>query len=215
MIITVSTTATALGPATDLGFLLHKHPDRLQAFELATGTAYVCYPEATRERCTAALLLEVDPIGLVRGRRRGTGGGDAMSLGQYVNDRPYAASSLLATAMTKVWRTAMTGRCDSRPDLAAAPLPLEITVPTLPCQGGTELAQRIFTPLGWTVVAEPIPLDPVIPEWGESRYLSLRLTGEVRLADALQQLYVLLPVLDDAKHYWVSTRSACARVRRC
>ena len=158
MIITVSTSATPLGPATDLGYLLHKHPDRLQAFEQSAGTAYVCYPEATAQRCTAALLLEVDPVGLVRGHRRGAGGGDPMSLGQYVNDRPYAASSLLASAMTRVWRTAMTGRCDSRPELAAATIPLEIAIPALPCRGGAELARRIFAPLGWTVDAEPDPV---------------------------------------------------------
>ena len=204
MILTVSTGPSALGPASDLGFLLHKHPDRLQSFELSVGTAHVCYPETSVERCTAALLLEVDPIALVRTRRRG-GESEGFSLGQYVNDRPYAASSLLSTALTKVFRTAMTGRCDARPELAATPLDLEITVPVLPCRGGVALAVRIFEPLGWTVDALPIALDPSVPTWGESRYLSVRLTGRLRLADALNHLYVLLPVLDDAKHYWVST----------
>lgn len=56
--------------ATDLGFLLHKHPGRAQSFEVAAGKAHVFYPEATEQRCTAALMLEVDPIALVRGRRR-------------------------------------------------------------------------------------------------------------------------------------------------
>ena len=204
MIITVSTGPSALGPASDLGFLLHKHPDRLQSFDLSVGTAYVCYPESSAERCTVALLLEVDPIGLVRGPRRG-GSSEGFALGQYVNDRPYAASSLLSTALTKVFRTAMTGRCDSRPELAATPLDLVITVPALPCRGGVDLAERIFAPLGWTVEATPVPLDPTVPDWGDSRYLSVRLTGRLRLAEALNHLYVLLPVLDDAKHYWVST----------
>ncbi|HYI56522.1 MAG TPA: 3' terminal RNA ribose 2'-O-methyltransferase Hen1 [Microlunatus sp.] len=207
MIITLSTgpneAASTTWPASDLGFLLHKHPDRLQSFDLSVGTAYVCYPEATAERCTVALLLEVDPVGLVRGQRRG--GSEVFSLGQYVNDRPYAASSLLSTALTKVFRTAMTGRCDARPDLAAAPLKLEISIPTLPCRGGADLAHRVFEPLGWRVAVTPIPLDPTIPSWGASRYLSVRLSGTVRLSDALNHLYVLLPVLDDAKHYWVTT----------
>ncbi len=127
------------------------------------------------------------------------------SLGQYVNDRPYAASSLLSTALTKVFRTAMTGRCDARPDLAAAPLELEISIPTLPSRGGADLAHRVFEPLGWRVAVTPILLDPTIPSWGASRYLSVRLSGTVRLSDALNHLYVLLPVLDDAKHYWVTT----------
>jgi 3' terminal RNA ribose 2'-O-methyltransferase Hen1 len=201
VIITVTTTSR---PATDLGYLLHKHPDRVQSFDLPAGTAYVCYPEASLERCTAALIFEVDPIGLVRGRP-GHRGPEAFTLGQYVNDRPYAASSLLSGALVKTFRTAMAGRCDARPELAATAIPLELHVPALPCRGGTDLAQRLFAPLGWAVTATPIPLDPELPGWGNSRYVDLRLRGTLRLADALNHVYVLLPVLDDAKHYWVSS----------
>ena len=191
-------------PATDLGYLLHKNPARVQAFEVTAGTAHVFYPEATAQRCTAALLLEVDPVGLVRGRR-GQGAADGFSLGQYVNDRPYAASSLMAVALSRVFRTAMAGRCEARPELAATALPLEMRVPVLPCRGGPDLAMRFFEPLGWQVQATPIALEEALGWWGDSRYVDLRLSGVVRLADALNHLYVLLPVLDDAKHYWVST----------
>ncbi|WP_182901391.1 3' terminal RNA ribose 2'-O-methyltransferase Hen1 [Microbispora sp. H10830] len=198
MLLTISTT---LRPATDLGFLLHKHPDRVQEFEQSFGMARVFYPEAGEDRCTAALLLEVDPVRLARSR--GSSSPD-FSLGQYVNDRPYAASSLLASALADVFRTARTGRCASRQDLADGPIPLEIGLPALPCRGGADLAHRLFGPLGWEVGAEAVPLDPGFPEWGESRYVRLALRGDVRLADALNHLYVLLPVLDDAKHYWLA-----------
>ena len=203
MLLTITLTEP---PATDLGFLLHKHPDRLQSFAVSAGEAHVFYPEAAEQRCTAALLLEIDPIALVRGRRRsgpGGGGPDAFSLAEYVNDRPYAASSMLAVALGRVFRTAMTGRCDARPELAARALPLEISIPALSCRGGTDLAQRLLRPLGWDVAARRLPLDPELPEWGDSRYLTVQLRGQVRLADALSHLYVLLPVLDDSKHYWV------------
>jgi 3' terminal RNA ribose 2'-O-methyltransferase Hen1 len=192
VLLTITTTRE---PATELGFLLHKHPDRLQSFNVSSGVAHIFYPEATSSRCTAALLLEVDPIALVRGR-------DA-ELTQYVNDRPYAASSMLAVAMKEAFRTALTGRCDARPDLAVTPIPLELHVPALRGKGGAELARRVFEPLGWAVEAAKIPLDP--PEWGDSPYLDVTLTGTLTVKDALNHLYVLLPVLDDAKHYWVST----------
>ena len=188
-------------PASDFGFLLHKNPARPQTIDVTGGSAHVFYPEATDDRCTAAVLLEIDPIGLVRsGRGKAVEG---FTLGQYVNDRPYAASSLLAVALGKLFRTAMNGRCDARPELAARAIPLEIHVPALPCSGGAELAERLFAPLGWTVDARPVPLDPEIPAWGSSRYVDLRLSGVLRLADALNHVYVMLPVLDDAKHYWV------------
>jgi 3' terminal RNA ribose 2'-O-methyltransferase Hen1 len=203
--LTISTTGTLGRPATDLGFLLHKHPDKAQAFSTSHGTAHVLYPEATAERCTAALLLEVDPVALVRrSRGKGRGGAPDSALAQYVNDRPYAASSLLAVALGSVFASAMKGQCTARPESAARPMPLRIEVPVLPARGGPELVHRLFEPLGWTAVADPVPLDERFPEWGDSRYVSLALDGELRLADALRHLYVLLPVLDDAKHYWVA-----------
>ncbi|HEX5494400.1 MAG TPA: 3' terminal RNA ribose 2'-O-methyltransferase Hen1 [Mycobacteriales bacterium] len=202
MLLTISTTTE---PATELGFLLHKHPDRAQTVDTSAGLAHVFYPEATRLRCTAALLLEVDPVALVRRYRHPAGDGSGSGyLGQYVNDRPYAASSMLAVALGRAFRTAMRGRCDARPDLVARPLPLDLHLPALPCRGGAELARRLFEPIGWTVLAAAVPTDPRMPGWGDSRYLDLRLSGRLRLADALNHLYLLMPVLDDAKHYWVS-----------
>ncbi|MCT4352412.1 3' terminal RNA ribose 2'-O-methyltransferase Hen1 [Streptomyces sp. Je 1-79] len=206
MFLTISTTGTRERPATDLGFLLHKHPDNAQTFSTSHGTAHVLYPEATAERCTAALLLEVDPVGLVRrGKGKGRGGAPDSALAQYVNDRPYAASSLLAVALSTVFKSALRGACKAMPERAAASLPLRVEVPALPARGGAELVRKLFAPLGWdTVEAEPVALDTSFPEWGDSRYVRLVLEGELRLADALNQLYVLLPVLDDAKHYWVA-----------
>ncbi|MEQ8146736.1 3' terminal RNA ribose 2'-O-methyltransferase Hen1 [Streptomyces sp. OP7] len=208
MFLTISTTGSAQRPATDLGYLLHKHPEKAQAFSTSYGTAHVLYPEADAERCTAALLLEVDAVALVRrgkGKGKGRGGAPDAALAQYVNDRPYAASSLLAVALGAVFSSAMRGVCTARPELPDAPRPLRIEVPVLPARGGAELVRRLFEPLGWTVTAEPVPLDTAFPDWGDSRYVRLALQAEsLTLAEALRHLYVLLPVLDDAKHYWVS-----------
>ena len=207
MFLTITTNGTPERPATDLGFLLHKHPEKAQAFSTSYGTAHVLYPEADAQRCTAALLLEVDAVALVRrGKGKGRGGAPDAALAQYVNDRPYAASSLLAVALSAVFSSAMRGVCNARPERAAQPLPLRIEVPALPARGGPELVRRLFEPLGWRVTVEPVALDTQFPEWGDSRYVRLVLEGEDRtLAEALRHLYVLLPVLDDAKHYWVAS----------
>ncbi|MFF4010522.1 3' terminal RNA ribose 2'-O-methyltransferase Hen1 [Streptomyces sp. NPDC001717] len=206
MFLTISTTGTPERPATDLGFLLHKHPGKIQAFSTSHGNAHVFYPEATAERCTAAMLLEVDPVALVRrGQGKGRGGAPDAALAQYVNDRPYAASSLLAVALSGVFRSALKGQCTARPELPGEKRPLRVEIPALPARGGAALVHRLFDPLGWDLVdVEPVPLDERFPEWGDSRYVRLVLEGELRLADALRQLYVLLPVLDDAKHYWIA-----------
>ncbi|MGB3635269.1 MAG: 3' terminal RNA ribose 2'-O-methyltransferase Hen1 [Rubrobacteraceae bacterium] len=181
--------------ATDLGYLLHKNPTRAQAFDLSFGKAHVFYPEATDERCTAALLLEVDPVGLVRGSGR--------TLSQYVNDRPYAASSFLSVAISRVFGTALAGKSKDRPDLAETPLPLTARLAVVPCREGEELLRKLFEPLGYAVRVESHPLDEQFSEWGESPYFTVELSGEVRLSELLAHLYVLVPVLDDDKHYWV------------
>jgi SAM-dependent methyltransferase len=191
-------TSTAPG-ARDLGYLLHKHPDRAQHFDLPVGRAHVFYPEANDYRCTAALLLETDPVGLVRNRRFGS---DNFTPSQYVNDRPWAASSMLAVALARVFSSALKGRCEARPELPATALPLVIHIPAVPAADFATF-EELFGPVGWAVTARTAPLDPAFPQWGDAPYADLTLRGTTRLSDALRQLYVLLPVLDGAKHYWV------------
>ena len=207
VLLTITTTRR---PATDLGFLLHKHPDRVQTFAVPFGEVHVFYPEAGEERCTAALLLDIDPVGLVR-RGRGV---SSFALAEYVNDRPYVASSFLSVALVNVFKSAMAGTCKGREELAAAAIPLEAALPAVPARGGEALVRRLFEPLGYDVGVTPIALDPKFPEWGASRHVGLRLAGELRLADLLNHLYVLLPVLDDDKHYWVDEAEIEKLLRR-
>lgn len=188
--------ATTHHPATDLGFLLHKHPERLHETDLSFGKAWLFYPEAGEARCEAALLLDVDPIGLVRGKGQADG-----LLDQYVNDRPYAASSFLSVALNKMLRTAMTGISKERQHLADSDLPLEAVVAPLPMRGGEAMVRQLFEPLGWTV--ELTPIEAATASTGGPRYGRLKLSGLGRLSNLLNHLYVLIPVMDDAKHYWV------------
>ncbi|MBH8569574.1 3' terminal RNA ribose 2'-O-methyltransferase Hen1 [Microvirga sp. STS02] len=203
MLLTISTTYQ---PATDLGYLLHKNPARLQSIEVAGGQAHVFYPEATAERCTAALLLDLDPVGLVRGK--GGASGEGFVLEQYVNDRPYVASSFLSAALSKAYGTAMNGTCKDKPDLPAQALPLAVKVAVVSAPG-PDWPRRLFEPLGYEVEIETTPLDPTVPEWGDSRYYTLHLRhAGLRLQDVLTHLYVLLPVLDNDKHYYIGEHEA-------
>lgn len=188
-------------PATDLGYLLHKNPSRLQSFPLSFGQAHVFYPEASRERCTAALLLDVDPVALVRNRRGPAGEGG--TLDQYVNDRPYVASSFLSVAIARVLGSALAGRSKARPELTEVPLSLTAKISVLPSRGGEKLLRRLFEPLGYEVTVTAHDLDQKFPEWGGSSYYTVQLRADVRLRDLLTHIYVLVPVLDNEKHYWV------------
>ena len=184
---------------TDLGFLLFKNPSRPQVFKLNHGKAYVFYPEVSNERTTVALLLEIDPMDLAKGKAGSGGGG----LFDYVSDRPYVSSSFLGTAISKVFGTAMTGRADALQQLSDSPLDLTATVTMLPCRGEEDKLNRVFEPLGYTVSYESFVTDENFPDWGGSWYVNLTIGGKVRLRDLLRHLYVLIPVFDRKKHYWV------------
>jgi 3' terminal RNA ribose 2'-O-methyltransferase Hen1 len=198
MLLSITTTHR---PATELGYLLAKHPSKCQSFDLAYGRAHVFYPVVEEDRCTACLLLDVDPIGLVRGRQRQPR--SEGTLAQYVNDRPYVASSFLSVAIAQVLGTALRGTCRDRPELAQTAIPLEATISVVPCRGGETFLRRLFEPLGYAVSATRVPLDEAFPDWGESSYHEVTIAQTVRVSDLLTHLYVILPVLDNTKHYWV------------
>lgn len=197
MLLTLTTTHS---PATDLGYLLGKNPARCQSFKLSFGQAHVFYPETRPDRCAAALLLDIDSVALVRGWNGAVGEG---VLAHYVNDRPYVASSFLSVAIAQVYRSALNGDCRERPELAETPIPLTAELPVLPCRGGEDFLRRLFEPLGYALDIRRLPLDQHFPDWGDSPYCAVTLTTTRRLCEVLTHLYVLLPVLDNDKHYWV------------
>lgn len=208
MLLTISTTHQ---PATDLGFLLHKHPGAVHTFSMSFGKAHVFYPEANEHLCTAALLLDIDPVGLVR---KGGVASEGRPLEQYVNDRPYVASSFLSVAIADVFGTALNGRSKERQAVADSAIPLEVHIPCLPCRGGEAFLRRLFEPLDYAVEAQQHTLDAKFPEWGDSVYFNLKLTATCKLSDLLTHLYVLIPVMDDDKHYWVGDDEVEKLVRR-
>ena len=198
MLLTISTKRPG---ASDLGYLLHKHPDRVQTFDLSFGKCHVFYPESTDSKCTMAMLLDIDPIAMARNKANRN---QNFALAGYVNDRPYVASSFMSTAISKVLGSAMSGKCKSHPELAEQEIPIEITIDVLPVRGGEKFLQSMFEPLGYTVTAKRLTLDDQFPQWGDSQYFSVRLQTSAKLASVLRHLYVLIPVFDNQKHYFVS-----------
>ena len=206
------TITTTHQPATDIGYLLAKHPDRVQTFEIPYGKAYVFYPEATPERCTMAMLTEIDPIAITRQRGR-QGSGDS-AIQQYVNDRPYAACSHLSVAIADVFRSALNGTCKEHPELVDTPMPLVTNIPCLPSRQGPQFIRNLFEPLGYEVQTETPPVDSLFPQWGESSHHDVTLSKTTTVQQLLNHLYVLIPVLDNSKHYWVGHDEAAKLIQR-
>ncbi len=198
MLLTISTTHF---PATDLGYLLHKHPDKVQTFATSGGRAHVFYPEATDNRATASLLLDLDPIDLVR---KLPNSGNALTARHYVNDRPFVASSFMSSAIATVYSSALNGRCADRPELVDERIPLTVYVSVVRARGGEDVIRRVFEPLGYGVSVQGYALDEQFPAWGQSPYFTVRLTNSITVQQLLQHLYVLLPVLDNERHYFMT-----------
>jgi 3' terminal RNA ribose 2'-O-methyltransferase Hen1 len=208
MLLTISTTYE---PATDLGYLLHKNPNRCQSFDLSFGSVHIFYPVAEESNCTVAVLLDIDPVGMVRGRKKHKSN---LPLEQYINDRPYVASSFLSVAISQVLGSALRGECKERPELVDKVMPLTVKLAVLPSRGGEQIMHRLFTPLGYEVNSKRHSLDKKFPEWGESSYYSVVLKKETVISQLLTHLYVLMPVLDNQKHYYIGRDEVEKLLRR-
>jgi 3' terminal RNA ribose 2'-O-methyltransferase Hen1 len=199
MLLTISTTHS---PAADLGWLLHKHPDKVQSFDIAGGQAHIFYPITQEDICTAALVVDVDPVDIVRTMNIPQ---DRGALAQYVNDRPYTASSFLTTAISKVYSSALNGICHPRPELVEIKMPFEVKISVIKMgTHGEDKLKRLFEPLGYSVNAFRHSLDEKFPDWGESPYYTVTLSNTLTIKDLLSHIYVLLPVFDNEKHYYIS-----------
>jgi 3' terminal RNA ribose 2'-O-methyltransferase Hen1 len=202
---------TTYNPATDLGFLLHKNPSRCQSYDLSFGQVHVFYPVATDQECRVAVILDIDPVDMVRGKRtRGTG----MPLEQYINDRPYVASSFLSVAIAQVFGSALKGQCKERPELLETVMPFTVRISVLPSRGGEQILHRLFEPLGYEVSAKGHELDEKFPVWGGSPYYTTTLRKDCVLSELLTHLYVLIPVLDNRKHYFIGKEEVAKLLKR-
>lgn len=205
MLLEISTTHK---PATDLGYLLHKHPDKIQTFELSIGNAHVFYPEANENNCTACLLLDINPIDLVRGSRNN------FLQEHYVNDRPYTTNSFLSTAIMKAFSSAVNGNCKIKPELVDTKIPLKVRISSLKIDCDKSYISKLFSPLGYDFSYEIIQLDEKFPEWGESKVINLTIEKVTTLKELLSQLYVFIMVFDNDRHYWISKHDIDVLIRR-
>ena len=176
-------TLTCYAPnAAELGFLLGKHPASVFERDFSAGKVWAFYPEVADDHLTIACLTEIDPVGLVRGPAA------AALLEQYVNDRPYVASSLTSVALKTAFATAMSGRSQSHSERVTEKVRWEATLPVVACDGGDNLIRRLFTPLGYEVATTRLPLDTHFPAWGQADLYSVRLEGMQTVQDMFTHL---------------------------
>ncbi|MCP4214840.1 MAG: 3' terminal RNA ribose 2'-O-methyltransferase Hen1 [bacterium] len=208
MLLTITTTHQ---PATDLGYLMHKHPFRCQYSELPFGKVHIFYPEVTTETCTIAVLMDIDPVALSREKQHHYTDHD---LEKYVNDRPFVCSSFMSVVLSRLFGQSLNGKCKEKPELVDKIIPLHCRLSVPASRGGWTFLHRLFKPLGYKASYEPHPLDETFPDWGESPYFTVELSAETTVMQLLNHLYVLLPVLDNRKHYYIDEKEIAKLLKR-
>ena len=180
--------------APDLSWLLHKRPNRLQAFDLPYGKAFVFFPEYTETRSVVSLLLEINQEALNDLCKNKEGEF------QFVNPRQFLSSSLLSGAIGKVFSSAIKGICADKPELVNKEYDLELELTNFSCRLKPEYVARIFKPLGYAIA-----FDNISSDFPREKLIvgNLRLKGKTNLKDLLSQLYILIPVFDRYLHFWI------------
>jgi 3' terminal RNA ribose 2'-O-methyltransferase Hen1 len=194
----------------ELGFLLHKNPARVHPLDLSFGKVYVFFDEPPEgHQAQVCLLVDVDPLAMVQGRG-GLGHQDAL----YVNDRPYVASSLLASAVTKVFGTALSGRCKERPELVDREIEWTFAMPFVARGSMLNALFHLFEPLGYEFDPDLLNYDSSVDYATSARPILTRIAVRTTLSEALSHLVVLIPVLDGENHRWVDDGDLVPFVRR-
>jgi len=206
MLLEISTTHN---PATDLGFLLHKHPDKVQEIDLAIGKAHIFYPEANQNRCTICLLLDINPIEVIKSKKNIRN----FLQENYVNDRTYTSNSFMSTAIVKAFGSAINGTCHTRPELPETKMPFEVKLHAINVENESQL-KELFEPLGYEINYQKYDVDSQFVEWGKSKTITLSLKKTTTLQELLSQLYVFILVLDNERHYWIGNQEIDLLKRR-
>ena len=91
--------------------------------------------------------------------------------------------------------------------------PWRSAFPVVPCRGGEAVLRRLFEPLGYEVrPGHSAGRD--FPCLGRQPLPGRPTERHHKVKDLLEHLYVLLPVLDDDKHYWVGPDEVEKLLRR-
>lgn len=197
------------GPdAMDLSWLLHKRPNRFQAFNLGYGKAFVFFTEYSQNSCTACLLLEIMPDALNDLCKSKDGEF------QYVNSRQYLSSSLLAGAIGKAYSSAIKGTCQDKPDLVGKKHGFKVRINNFSCRLNPIFIDRIFSPLGYQIEWRNIQIND---EYCTGGFIcgDLQLSIDATLQEILSHLYILLPVFDRQTHFWLDESQLQKFIRHC
>jgi 3' terminal RNA ribose 2'-O-methyltransferase Hen1 len=199
--------------ATDIGYVLRKRPGRLLRFDRNKNTIGVLmyWPRVEDDLCQFAMQLDIDPLDM---SPRRPGAIAASNLFDYVNDRPYATSRLMGSAIAWFLREALYDRPlpEGAPDdVRERVFDLEARIFAFEERG---LAKDAFEALGYETDVTPHVLDDEHPSWGLSPYADVRVRKNETVTELLQHLHVMLSALPKPSKNESATKEVAERLLR-
>jgi 3' terminal RNA ribose 2'-O-methyltransferase Hen1 len=183
--------------AEAVSYLIAKNPNNLYERNEKGFKVRLVYPTFTKEEVQFVIYVKPDPIDLVRNTA------DSYDITHYINDREFAVSSLFITTIRKALGTALNGK----PDEAYAewvdhPFEIELSFgPVSTDLRDHELAE-LFEPIGYQVdIQRGVS---VLREKSSARFVTI--SGSQTVQNALKHVSILIPVIDNYKHYFLDER---------
>lgn len=183
--------------AEAVSYLLAKNPNNLYERDEKGFKVRSVYSVFTKEEVKYLIYVKPDPIDLVRSSPQ------VYDISHYINDREFAVSSLFVSAIRKALGTALNGKpqeeyvqwVEHRFDMEVAFGPIATDLPD------GELAE-LFKPIGYNVEIK----RAASTLRSKSSALFITLTGKQTIQNLLKHLFILIPVIDNYKHYFIDER---------
>lgn len=157
------------------------------------------YTVFTEEEAEIVIQASPDSIDLVKNSP------DSYDITQYINDREFVTSSLFCTYIRGSLGTALNGKPkEEYAEWVTHPFALELSFGPVASDLPDSVVEGLFAPLGYQVDIERGEADYSFQLKNRSTVRYVTLSGHQTVQYALRQLLLLIPVLDNYKHYYIS-----------
>ncbi|WIM41190.1 3' terminal RNA ribose 2'-O-methyltransferase Hen1 [Paenibacillus sp. PK4536] len=196
MYLTIKATGTH---ASMISHLLAKNPNNLYDRTEKGARIRLVYTSFQPEETEVLLFVTPDPIDLVKGSP------DHYDITQYINDRELVVSSLFCSYIRPALGTALNGKPKADYiDWVEHPFTLHMSMGPVASDLPDSMIESLFQPLGYEVQMERGEIDYSFDLKNRSTVRHIQISGQQTLQHMLRQLYILIPVLDNYKHYYIS-----------
>ncbi|WP_407270561.1 3' terminal RNA ribose 2'-O-methyltransferase Hen1 [Radiobacillus sp. PE A8.2] len=184
-----------------LSFLLAKNPTNLYERESKGHLVRMFYSKFMPSEVEATIFVTPDSIELVKNNN------NAYDITHYINDREFAVSSIFTSLIRSALATALNGNTKEEYQAWVKHcFPFTFGFGPVSTDLSDEQITNLFEPLGYEIDIEKRELDYdfSLKTTNHVRYINIH--GTTTLQTGLRQLFVLIPVLDNYKHYYIDEK---------